>query len=780
MESLLATIVKGGEKINSYFGRINEVSLLTVLMVFILAMVVALPLSSPVLAADDDTWELMESGTTVLRLEGVWGNSSSDVFAVGTDGTILHYDGSSWSSMTSGTSKSLRDVWGSSGSDVFAVGVYGTILHYDGETWTAMDSGYSNTLYGIWGSSGSDVFAVGGSGTTGTILHYNGETWTAMNSGTTACLKGVWGSGSGDVFAVGIKGAFLHYNGSAWSPTTIGYGRWLEDVWGSSGSNVFIVGYDGAIIHWNGSTWNWMKQYGPHFFGIWGSSGSDVFAVGDYGTILHYDGSSWSPMTSSTSNRLEGVWGSSGSDVFAVGGGGTILHYPANVYDVSGTWTATSITGGGTYNSMTKEVAGGTISVNVVVTGDITATFSYVAKLCPDGNWHGTSAAIDGTVTINEVDHPATLWLKGDFTSFALTGGEPPTEWSCDLLCPVGDTHGWTTDGSDIAADFGWSGSCSGSVIAGGGMWAVTGGSGSGIWSGVATECLAGKTEYKGKGSGTVSLPMSPDVASLSYEVTEAGTFILTRYKSNPGDMPAKRTLSKYIQVDSSIVDPEITWSEVELRVEYTDAEVSAAGIDESSLKMYTWDGTNWTVVSNSGVNTTDNYVWAKLSSFSPYSPLGDPLPICSCDADGNLKDQFAPGETVYVKGDGLDANTDYKLWIQDEPVSDGKELNTSEDPSEGQETVSTNSDGNFNVTEIWAIPSGASVTYDEYDIVADNQASGTQGTYNATDDAIDSATVAGIMAPVPELPTIILTSIGLVTLGGYLWFRRRRMVRQA
>jgi hypothetical protein len=35
-------------------------------------------------------------------LHGVWGSSGSDVFAVGWDGTIVHYDGSSWSSMTSG------------------------------------------------------------------------------------------------------------------------------------------------------------------------------------------------------------------------------------------------------------------------------------------------------------------------------------------------------------------------------------------------------------------------------------------------------------------------------------------------------------------------------------------------------------------------------------------------------------------------------------------------------------------------------------------------------
>ena len=49
------------------------------------------------------------------------------------DGTILHYDGSTWSAMLpSGTTSKLFKVWGSSGSDVFAVGDKGTILHSSG------------------------------------------------------------------------------------------------------------------------------------------------------------------------------------------------------------------------------------------------------------------------------------------------------------------------------------------------------------------------------------------------------------------------------------------------------------------------------------------------------------------------------------------------------------------------------------------------------------------------------------------------------------------------
>ena len=55
----------------------------------------------------------------------------------------------------------LNDVWGISGSDVFAVGNYGTILHYDGSTWSPMWSGADSRLHGVWISPDRDAFAVG-------------------------------------------------------------------------------------------------------------------------------------------------------------------------------------------------------------------------------------------------------------------------------------------------------------------------------------------------------------------------------------------------------------------------------------------------------------------------------------------------------------------------------------------------------------------------------------------------------------------------------------------
>jgi len=152
-------------------------------------------------------------------LNSVWGSSGSDVFAVGYNGTIVHYDGSNWSTMNSGTTSDLTYVWGSSGSNVFAVGYNGTIVHYDGTNWSTMNTGTTDSFSGVWGSSGSDVFAVGYNGT---ILHYDGANWSTMNSGTTDYLSSVWGSSGSDVFAVGAGGIIVHYDGTNWSTMNTG------------------------------------------------------------------------------------------------------------------------------------------------------------------------------------------------------------------------------------------------------------------------------------------------------------------------------------------------------------------------------------------------------------------------------------------------------------------------------------------------------------------------------------------------------------------------------
>jgi hypothetical protein len=71
-------------------------------------------------------WAPATSGTT-NDLRGVWGRSATDVWAVGSGGAILHWDGGGWSPSASGTTQNLSGVGGDA-TNVWAVGANGTIL----------------------------------------------------------------------------------------------------------------------------------------------------------------------------------------------------------------------------------------------------------------------------------------------------------------------------------------------------------------------------------------------------------------------------------------------------------------------------------------------------------------------------------------------------------------------------------------------------------------------------------------------------------------------------
>jgi hypothetical protein len=178
---------------------------------------------------------------------------------VGDRGTILQYDGTEWSVMSSNTTEDLGGVWGASGTDVFAVGDRGTILQYDGTEWSVMSSNTTEELNGIWGASGTDVFAVGDRGT---ILHYNGSGWSGMSSTTKVHLNGIWGTSGTDVFGLGDGGTILHYDGSSWEQTDANTKEGFMDVWGASATEVFICGDHGGILYYDGSAVSSMRQPG--------------------------------------------------------------------------------------------------------------------------------------------------------------------------------------------------------------------------------------------------------------------------------------------------------------------------------------------------------------------------------------------------------------------------------------------------------------------------------------------------------------------------------------
>jgi outer membrane protein assembly factor BamB len=128
---------------------------------------------------------------------------------------------------------------------------------------------------------------------------------------------------------------------------------------------------------------------------------------------------------------------------------------------------------------------------------------------------------------------------------------------------------------------------------------------------------LAGVEDFKTQEvtDGTVD---ARDEAGTEVEVAGTATVTVARYDENPGggppvaspDQPDWEPLGKYIDVYSPDTREA---TELEIRLYYTDDELTAADIDEESLLLFWWDGEDWVQCSDSGVNTDSNYMWAKI-----------------------------------------------------------------------------------------------------------------------------------------------------------------------
>lgn len=130
-----------------------------------------------ILHFDGVFWEEQESGT-IQHLNSVWGASSDNVYAVGDNGTILRYDGDEWTHASSDPSfiARLNSIWGTSPCNIYAVGelsgLVGTVLHFDGSTWSIQDSLVTTffdpdtvlPLKGIYGASIRNAYAIGKEG----------------------------------------------------------------------------------------------------------------------------------------------------------------------------------------------------------------------------------------------------------------------------------------------------------------------------------------------------------------------------------------------------------------------------------------------------------------------------------------------------------------------------------------------------------------------------------------------------------------------------------------
>jgi len=188
---------------------------------------------------------------------------------------INRWNGTAWTQLTSATSPSIPangtsanisnlnavhviDTNGDGLGDFgVAVGDAGTILQYNGTTWTKETSPTTQALESVYVVSANEAWAVGAAGV---ILKWNGTSWSSVTSPTTTELNSVvmldtQGTGTASTgWAVGNSGVAITYNGTSWSSQNIS-GVNFFGVKMFSQNDVWAVGVGGAISHWDGTAW---------------------------------------------------------------------------------------------------------------------------------------------------------------------------------------------------------------------------------------------------------------------------------------------------------------------------------------------------------------------------------------------------------------------------------------------------------------------------------------------------------------------------------------------
>jgi hypothetical protein len=315
-------------------------------------------------------WKPLALGTTALH--GVWGPSADDVWVVADGGVIWRRKShGAWAQVSSGVSTNLIGIFGLAPDDVYVVGAQSTLLHYDGASFTpvpgpaAADPAFSR----VAGSSKSDLAVKAGT----SVWTFDGAAWSeyAPYLGVVSLAGGP----SGLLVAGGSRGA-AHLRskpGAPWALAPVDYpfdGPALQAT-AVLGDQAILGGDLGSLARWSGSTWDsksaWLHQLYPHGIAADPDDPAHVVVVGGGGSVQERVGEGlWrrrlvAQGTEVKTPDLHAVW--MGHKTFiAVGAGGAIAE-SANGHDWGLTPSGTTLDLAAVDIAGDKVIAGGASGV---------------------------------------------------------------------------------------------------------------------------------------------------------------------------------------------------------------------------------------------------------------------------------------------------------------------------------------------------------------------------------------------------------------------------------
>lgn len=300
------------------------------------------PVMEPGAAWSAVGWTKMASSTNKV-LRAVWGSSSTDVWAGGEGGALVHFDGAAWSTRASSldSQSHVMAIDGSARDDVYLL-EYRTdatrMHHFDGVSWSEV-----TTFPGISQIFCLDVPARGTAYVYGAPTHsatpdaslslrlYRVVGATAAGRQLLGTTTSVSASGYCSVHAfaendVWVTGSPLsRWNGSAFVPLA-------ASPPSSELLSVVAPNQAFARLHvWNGAAWQSQTTgIAGALMKVSGRSTSLAFGIVANGsaTVVRYAGGGWTKETTPAGASLTDVWMAPNGRTFAVGYDGQVLSGP--------------------------------------------------------------------------------------------------------------------------------------------------------------------------------------------------------------------------------------------------------------------------------------------------------------------------------------------------------------------------------------------------------------------------------------------------------------------
>ncbi len=255
---------------------------------------------------DGQQWELKRipfigtcSAVDYPPIRAIWAFSEDNILFTN-GGAIAKYNGSATyldCGMNALLDGAIGKIFATDPSNVYAVGGVGTIVHYNGSSWQKLYSGTALNIYDIWGdvnplTGKTEILAVASSwpGSVGEVqvlsIHDYRVTPVSV-AGLAPAMTDLWFVPGKRYYVVGDGVYYTRKPGEPWVHETEFPSLFKCGIRGQGINDIIIVGAFGLVSHFNGLTWHhYMGKELSLFDGVYGSLAykeSIMVAVGQKG-----------------------------------------------------------------------------------------------------------------------------------------------------------------------------------------------------------------------------------------------------------------------------------------------------------------------------------------------------------------------------------------------------------------------------------------------------------------------------------------------------------------